>query len=101
MPVGDRDKMESYISSINDLNQKFFSNDDLKLVLCIFIASSISRTFNDNAINFYKRITPVKIAGIGIRELIELSKTKNIGRRQEELVKRFQVNGTLNRDILN
>ncbi len=96
LPIGDKVKMHSYIRSHKELNDKYYANKEIRLILGLFIARTLSSSFDNNAKNFHKKIGDVHISGIEIKELITLSKIRGIKERQNEFVNSLKISGQIN-----
>jgi hypothetical protein len=101
LPISDQDKMDAYINSFEELNDKFYKENKLDLFLCLFVAHTLKNTFHARAKIFSDEIGDIHCSGIDIIELIELSKKKNIGLRQNELISKLKISGTINSQLIN
>ena len=101
LPIDDQDKMEAYIESFCDLNDKFYKENNLNLFLSLFVARTLKNTFDNRAKTFSGKVGDIHCSGIDVVELIELSKKKNIGLRQQELISKLKTSGTINSQIIN
>lgn len=99
LPIGDIDKIKSYINTHEELVKKYFPQDNINLVLCLFIARTMSSSFDLRAKELHNIIGNVHISGIDIIELIKLSKIKNLKNRQSELIECLKVSGQINSTI--